>query len=382
MLKCDRSAYNDFNFDGYRSYTKDEKGNKYVPATCKCQNEVVEAFSNELIDFIARGLEKLDDILCQVVLSAVDFLIEGAITALPGGQIVRGASWAVKAAKSVAENGMTATDLFGGWVSQACKPAEPMNIDLLGSTVYPKLLDAPDAEFGASVGCVKKKGSCKQPDKKPPANKDGGKPTGNKDDTKPTPTNKPSETNKQATQTADGTKQVTNPPKTNTGTKEPTRTDQSSASKTASSDKESETDCAPCRSQKVKKDALEVRWGIMYGRAGPQCAVVEEDDPEACNIDDGKSLNARGKKKGSGKENAVELVSKFTISFGKYAPCAKAMREPEIAKAFLIKNDECKTTGIRQIDPLSKDPRVISNFPTMNTYKYHSKFPLFCLTFS
>jgi len=215
----------------------DDAGHEFTPGSCVCEGieEVAETFMGPVI----QALQKLDNIICGVFLSAFDAIVQTGVVAIPGGaeikvategvkravqgvkRAVQGVKRAVQGAKTFAENGGEASNFFGGWVGPACGMPDP-HFDI--AMVFGKLLDAPDST-GASIGCVQKKKPCRKIDPKPdpPAKgKPDGKPA---DPPKDKPVDKPPQTtkdrpdDKSATTAAPATTSKPSPTeKTSTGT--------------------------------------------------------------------------------------------------------------------------------------------------------------------
>jgi hypothetical protein len=117
--ECDHMAFKDIDImNGYDKslIRQDEAGDPYVATKCKCENPDVEKFALIIFDIVAEALEKLDNIICAVMLEAFKQIIDVGLMFVPGGQAV-GAMRAVQGAKSFYENGMEAADFFGNWVS-------------------------------------------------------------------------------------------------------------------------------------------------------------------------------------------------------------------------------------------------------------------------
>lgn len=198
---------------------KDLDGFYYIPSKCECSNPTVEAFTKEVFEVVAKGLSVLDNLLCTLVLKAIMTIVEEGISFIPvGGQVFRGFTTAVKAAKSFAENAGSALDLFQGWIEPVCGMPGAQKFD--PADTFKQLVETPD-EFGESIGCKRnKKKLCKKlppanPKNKPTKKADGGPP---KTTTKPkaTPT-KPKQTNTKPKQTNTKPKETnTRPRETNT----------------------------------------------------------------------------------------------------------------------------------------------------------------------
>ncbi|KAK6834141.1 hypothetical protein PG987_008835 [Apiospora arundinis] len=173
---------------------KDLDGYYYIPSKCECDNPTVEAFTKEVFEIVAKGLSQLDNLLCTMMLKALMTIVEEGIGFIPvGGQVFRGFTTAVKAAKSFAENAGSATDLFQGWIEPACGMPNAKKFN--PADTFKQLVETPD-EFGMSIGCKRDKKLCK---KLPPANPKN-KPTKKAEDDKPKPTKtepaKPGDTTK------------------------------------------------------------------------------------------------------------------------------------------------------------------------------------------
>jgi hypothetical protein len=187
---------------------KDEDGNQWTAGECECNAKIVEA----LVDVVVEALSKLGNILCAIMLSVLEQIVDLAVDLIPGGQAVTAARIAVQGAKSFVKNGMTAASFFGDWIGKVCG-VDHWNFDL--TTVFMGLVNAPDS-MGTSIGCFKKnKKDCRKPDSKPdpnPTYKPDSKPTNmpdpkltNKLTDKPTEkrTNKPATTRQPATTKTD-----------------------------------------------------------------------------------------------------------------------------------------------------------------------------------
>ncbi|RYP24622.1 hypothetical protein DL765_000448 [Monosporascus sp. GIB2] len=171
---CDASAFGDVDFHKL-DYKEDDDGNPFVIANCVCSVPIAE----ELLRVVAEGLAKLDEVLCVMMLEALNTVLEFGIAAIPSGA---GARAAVQAAKTFAENGLEASSFFGGWVGPACGVSD-WNFDLFSA-----LLQGPDS-IGVSTGCRRKnKADCKKLDPVPDPPK-RSKPTSKPTATKATSTN-------------------------------------------------------------------------------------------------------------------------------------------------------------------------------------------------
>jgi hypothetical protein len=120
--ECDLGAFSDIDIENPDEYEqsfirKDEDGDVWVGATCKCENKAVEEVFEQVIEVVVEGLEKLDKIICAVMLESFKTIAEIGIEFIPGGAELNGARRAVEGAKSFAENGLEAADFFGNWVS-------------------------------------------------------------------------------------------------------------------------------------------------------------------------------------------------------------------------------------------------------------------------
>lgn len=105
---------------------------------------------------MARGLEKIDNIICAVWVETFKNILEVGINFIPGGEVLTVAGRAVQGAKTFAENGLEAADFFDNWVGDACGVPD-WNFDL-----WTALLGGPDS-LGTSVGCLRKnKSKCKR----------------------------------------------------------------------------------------------------------------------------------------------------------------------------------------------------------------------------
>jgi hypothetical protein len=383
----------------------------FVVGLCTCDGE----FIMQIFNLIAEAMAVLGKVLCSVVNTVIEVLIttaEAALSAVPGGQFVGSAARVVKAAKTFSENALDAASFFNGYLSGNLCTGDAAAFKLPDNPdeVFKGLVEAPDRLNGedmTSIGCKKKSG-CKRPEDRGSVDvpvKDGDKNNGGSKPTGPTqqPTDKPTETG-QPTRTDNPSKptKTEEPTRTDgsTGTNKSTRTDSStstysststdssspitsssasettastatttSSTSTTTTDGERATDCAPCGSRAIKRAAQEERWGILYGRAGPQCVVDDQDEPD---VDDQESCDASSSLEARAlgmvlKKEKISLTTPEKLEFGEYAQCALAKREPEIEKYFLFKTDSCKSAEVIQLP--DTDPRVKSG-----SKLYHSEF--------
>ncbi|KAJ4405030.1 hypothetical protein N0V82_010392 [Gnomoniopsis sp. IMI 355080] len=137
---------------------KDESGYEYTPGECFCSAGIATA----LFDIIAKGLSQLDNVICAVMVSAFESVIEIGLDLTPeawaekvGKTAAEDAmKAAVKGAKSFKENGGKAEDVFTNWIGDACGiPSFSFSLD----DMFTNLLGA-SSDWGESIGC--KKSSC------------------------------------------------------------------------------------------------------------------------------------------------------------------------------------------------------------------------------
>lgn len=76
---------------------KDQSGYEYTPGTCFCSAGLATA----LFDIIAKGLSQLDNVICAVMVSAFESVIEIGLDLTPE-------AWAEKAGKTAAEDAIKA----------------------------------------------------------------------------------------------------------------------------------------------------------------------------------------------------------------------------------------------------------------------------------
>lgn len=118
--ECDIGVYKNTDFEhGFDKslINKDEAGDLWVPAKCKCSNPDVEGITEEIFDIVAKGLAQLDNIICAVMLESFKTILDVGVMLVPGGAELGAAGKAIEGAKSFVENGMEAADFFGNWVS-------------------------------------------------------------------------------------------------------------------------------------------------------------------------------------------------------------------------------------------------------------------------
>ncbi|KAK8133423.1 hypothetical protein PG984_005435 [Apiospora sp. TS-2023a] len=152
----------------------DEDGFLHNIGKCFCTDDI-KPLLDPIINAIAEAMEKLGEILekiCEGMLETMKQVVDVGITAIPGGSAVKAVSWGVRAAKTLAENGKTAEDMFGNWIGPVCGDANYKGFDI--AAAFQQLSEAPDS-MGTSTGCSNKKG-CKKPPSKPEPPKAPGKP--------------------------------------------------------------------------------------------------------------------------------------------------------------------------------------------------------------
>ncbi|KAL9617420.1 MAG: hypothetical protein Q9160_007777 [Pyrenula sp. 1 TL-2023] len=345
--QCDLSPVKDIDFEhGFDKsiIQEDDAGDVYVPSRCKCENKDVEELSAEIFDILAKGLEKLDNLLCAVMLEAFKTIIEVGIEFVPGGAVLNGAKAAVQGAKSFAENGLEAADFFGDWVSiifqsedlllmhisqvgNACGVPD-WNLDLWGG-----LLGAPDS-YGTSIGCKRKnKSACKKPDSKPdPTEMPDGPPVSTaKDKTEPTSTKEESKPT---------TTKYTEPKPTSTKTGDSSTTTSSSSGCPSATDTKSPATCqsaSPCEYQGSdigedysEEDTDEADAGEEIsllrrsGHRSPRRVLLERrKNKKNTDEDPDKKKDDKGRKVGNpctatSKDNPDKEIKDFKLRSGKY----------------------------------------------------------------
>jgi hypothetical protein len=97
---------------------------------------------------VAQGLERIDDVLCAEWAEVFNDISNLGITTLPNGQVSKVVGQAIQAAKTFAENGLDAAELFDVWVRNVCGTPD-WDIEL-----WMALVDAPDS-VGTSVECLR-----------------------------------------------------------------------------------------------------------------------------------------------------------------------------------------------------------------------------------
>ncbi|KAM5501081.1 hypothetical protein McanMca71_005458 [Microsporum canis] len=222
------------------SYTDDD-GNEFVTGECDCDLE----WLGKIIFTVLEGLERLDEIVCGVFVSAFELILDVGLSALPGGQIKQ-LGTLVRGAKTLVENGLDASAFFGGWVTPICGKDWDREAQ---HNVFNGFAEAPD-EYGTSIGCKRAEGCIESrsfPEDRGGKGKrgKGGKPGKGKDDSKskdepktndkPKPSDDPKPTTKEEPKptTDDKPKSTTKePPKTTTKEKPKTTTERRTQSKT------------------------------------------------------------------------------------------------------------------------------------------------------
>lgn len=180
FLKCIAPGVTDF--DKYPQFTNDA-GHKYIPGRCSCTpaKDIIP-----FVEVVAKGLSKLDNILCAVGMSTWESIAEMALDIVPGGADVQASvDAAVTAAKTFAENDLD-SDSFQKFIEDTCHIS---NWDFSFPLAFGKLKRASSTR-GVNQGCMKKsKGECKpvgnnKPDKpdRPTTTKGHYKPTLTKDE--------------------------------------------------------------------------------------------------------------------------------------------------------------------------------------------------------
>jgi hypothetical protein len=95
--------------------SKDADGNEWVPGKCDCDTADAEKLATAFADVVIEALEVLPNILCAVGLSAVQEIAEIGADFVPGaGEAVSAVKFAVKAAKTIGENALSADNFFDG----------------------------------------------------------------------------------------------------------------------------------------------------------------------------------------------------------------------------------------------------------------------------
>lgn len=95
--------------------SKDADGNEWVPGKCDCDTADAEKIAMAFADVVIEALEILPNILCAVGLSAIEQIAEIGADFVPGaGEAVNAVKFAVKAAKTIGENALTADNFFDG----------------------------------------------------------------------------------------------------------------------------------------------------------------------------------------------------------------------------------------------------------------------------
>lgn len=89
---------------------KDEAGNLFMPGKCTC---TVKSVVMPILDVVMKGLAQLDKVICAVMLSAFDMILNVGLEFIPGGQALVAAKYAVIGAKSFVENGLEVASFFG-----------------------------------------------------------------------------------------------------------------------------------------------------------------------------------------------------------------------------------------------------------------------------
>ncbi|KDB24390.1 hypothetical protein H109_03738 [Trichophyton interdigitale MR816] len=128
----------------------DDSGHEFVTGECRCD---LDGLGKVIIDTLVSGLARLDDVLCGVLVTTFETILDAGLVALPVGQIKRLETF-IRAAKTVTENGLDAGVFFGSWANPICgkgwdKPSE--------DHVFAELAQAPD-EYGSSLGCKRMEG--------------------------------------------------------------------------------------------------------------------------------------------------------------------------------------------------------------------------------
>ncbi|KAK7977144.1 hypothetical protein PG988_004634 [Apiospora saccharicola] len=224
----------------------DEDGFLHNIGKCFCTDDI-KPLLDPIIHAIAEALEMLGDILekvCEGLLETIKQVVDVGIMAIPGGSAVKAVSWGVRAAKTLAENGKTAEDMFGNWVGPVCGDASFKGFDI--ATAFQELSGAPDS-MGTSIGCLNKKG-CKKPPQKPDPpkapskpDKPPEKPTTNIPDKPPTNGDKPTATDNKPPATDDKPTATDKKPTTTT-TSSPAPTTTNSPTTTTASSTKTESD--------------------------------------------------------------------------------------------------------------------------------------------
>ncbi|EFR04844.1 hypothetical protein MGYG_07848 [Nannizzia gypsea CBS 118893] len=128
----------------------DDSGHEFVIGECRCD---LDGLGKVILDTLVTGLSRLDNILCGVLVESFELILDTGLVALPIGHIKRLETF-IRAAKTVAENGLDAGVFFGGWANPICgngwdKPSE--------EHVFAELAQASD-EYGTSLGCKRMEG--------------------------------------------------------------------------------------------------------------------------------------------------------------------------------------------------------------------------------
>ncbi|EZF33659.1 hypothetical protein H101_02777 [Trichophyton interdigitale H6] len=148
----------------------DDSGHEFVTGECRCD---LDGLGKVIIDTLVSGLARLDDVLCGVLVTTFETILDAGLVALPVGQIKRLETF-IRAAKTVTENGLDAGVFFGSWANPICgkgwdKPSE--------DHVFAELAQAPD-EYGSSLGCKRMEGCPESHNQRRGLDKDPGKGVG------------------------------------------------------------------------------------------------------------------------------------------------------------------------------------------------------------
>ncbi|KAI1365677.1 hypothetical protein F5Y08DRAFT_327864 [Xylaria arbuscula] len=352
-------------------YNYDADCNAWYPGECLCECE----FCDEIVEFVIEGLAQLDNIICLVMLSAFQEILDVGLTFVPGGQASSAVKAAVQGAKSFYENGEEAASFFGGWIGPACG-IDDFHFD--PASVFDPLVNAPDSmSRGPPVGCKRKSG-CRQldPVPDPPTKPDQDKPT---DEPKTTADQK-----------------TTEQPKTSidpvtTTTEQPAKTTESQTITTTTTSSETSTStpgagCAYCGEFDKKNVARNEKYGEMYARAGtadssPACVLPPAEDISTkrgfTDLVFDKFLprstwfaeRALTEKESKFTATLGKLNYQWTFSVGKYAPSGDAASIPEITKYWRFKDPGNEQECSVELEQVAASQISIGDYDTDHVFE-------------
>ncbi|KAK4442307.1 hypothetical protein QBC34DRAFT_363987 [Podospora aff. communis PSN243] len=143
----------------------DEEGLEWTEGTCLCPEDL--AFAGAILDIVVEALGKLDDVICGVMIKALEVFVNTALDVIPGGQVAKAVPRLVEGAKTMVENGLSESSFFDDWIRKDCGGIEINVAGDLGK-IFTNIVTSSD-DVGKSKGCKQKnKPTTAKPTSEPP----------------------------------------------------------------------------------------------------------------------------------------------------------------------------------------------------------------------